>query len=92
MSVILIDILTTPQAAVILDASLTDATEVVLLCLCVHTVLATLGAFNAFGCNVNAFFGGIASTSLHGWVWIICALIGSAVGIGLSPLFRLQNV
>ena len=42
---------------VILDASLTDATEVVLLCLCVHTVLATLGgglmmgygAFNAFG-------------------------------------------
>jgi hypothetical protein len=23
----------------------------------------------AFGCNVGAYFSGIASGSLHGWVW-----------------------
>ncbi|HEY9803829.1 MAG TPA: YeeE/YedE family protein [Leptolyngbyaceae cyanobacterium] len=47
------------------------------------------GAFTAFGCNVSAFFSGIASTSLHGWVWIICALLGTAIGVKLRPLFRL---
>jgi hypothetical protein len=45
------------------------------------------GALNAFGCNVNAFFGGIASTSLHGWVWIIFALGGSLIGARLRPIF-----
>ncbi|MDZ4876550.1 MAG: hypothetical protein CLLPBCKN_005985 [Chroococcidiopsis cubana SAG 39.79] len=49
------------------------------------------GAFIAFGCNVSAFFGGIASTSLHGWVWIASALLGTAIGIRLRPLFRLSN-
>ncbi len=47
------------------------------------------GAFMAYGCNVSAFFGGIASTSLHGWVWIIFALGGTLIGIRLRPLFRL---
>ncbi|MBD2035872.1 YeeE/YedE family protein [Leptolyngbya sp. FACHB-321] len=46
------------------------------------------GAFLAYGCNVSAFFGGIASTSLHGWVWILCALVGTAVGLRLRPLFH----
>lgn len=49
------------------------------------------GAFIAFGCNVSAFFSGIASTSLHGWVWIISALLGTVVGIRLRPLFHLPN-
>lgn len=49
------------------------------------------GAFTAFGCNVSAFFSGIASTSLHGWIWIICALLGTVIGIRLRPLFRLPN-
>lgn len=39
------------------------------------------GAFLAAGCNVSAFFGGIASTSIHGWVWIIFALIGTWFGV-----------
>jgi hypothetical protein len=54
-------------------------------------LLMGYGALNAFGCNVNAFFGGIASTSLHGWVWIIFALLGSFVGIKLRPVFKLKN-
>lgn len=49
------------------------------------------GAFTAFGCNVSAFFSGIASTSIHGWVWIVCALLGTAIGIKLRPLFSLPN-
>jgi uncharacterized protein len=54
-------------------------------------LLMGYGALNAFGCNVNAFFGGIASTSLHGWVWIIFALLGSFVGIKLRSIFKLKN-
>ncbi|HEY9852923.1 MAG TPA: YeeE/YedE thiosulfate transporter family protein [Leptolyngbyaceae cyanobacterium] len=44
------------------------------------------GAFLGFGCNVSAFFGGIASTSVHGWVWIFCALVGTAIGLYLRSL------
>lgn len=39
------------------------------------------GARIAFGCNVGAFFSGIASTSLHGWLWILAALPGCWVGL-----------
>lgn len=49
------------------------------------------GARLAFGCNVGAYFSGIASTSLHGWLWIIFALLGTAIGVKLRPLFRLAN-
>ncbi|WP_431303474.1 YeeE/YedE family protein [Sediminicoccus sp. BL-A-41-H5] len=47
------------------------------------------GAIIAFGCNISAFLGGILSGSLHGWVWIIPALAGNALGARLRPLFRL---
>ncbi len=40
----------------------------------------------AFGCNVGAFFSGIATGSLHGWVWFAAALLGSALGVKLRPL------
>lgn len=63
--------------------------------LMVSTLLGGLimgyGAFLAYGCNVSAFFGGIASTSVHGWVWILFALLGTAIGIRLRPLFRLPG-
>jgi uncharacterized membrane protein YedE/YeeE len=49
------------------------------------------GARIAFGCNIGAFFSGIASTSLHGWLWIIFALGGTWIGIRLRPLFGLGN-
>ena len=44
----------------------------------------------AFGCNVGAFFSGISTGSLHGWVWFIAAFIGSYVGILLRPRFGLD--
>ena len=37
----------------------------------------------AFGCNVGAYLGGIASASLHGWVWFALAFIGSIYGVRL---------
>ena len=37
----------------------------------------------AFGCNVGAFFSGISTGSLHGWVWLACAFAGSWSGIAL---------
>ncbi len=54
-------------------------------------ILMGYGASLAFGCNVGAYFSGIASTSLHGWLWIVFALIGSAVGVRLRPWFHLSN-
>ncbi|MBT0959587.1 YeeE/YedE family protein [Denitromonas iodatirespirans] len=49
------------------------------------------GARIAFGCNIGAFVAGVASTSLHGWLWIVCAIPGTLWGIRLRPLFGLAN-
>lgn len=46
------------------------------------------GARLSYGCNIGAFFSGIASGSLHGWVWIVCAVAGTVLGIRLRPYFR----
>jgi uncharacterized membrane protein YedE/YeeE len=48
------------------------------------------GARLGFGCNIGAFVGGVASGSLHGWVWFAAALGGCAVGIRLRPRFGLS--
>nr|WP_233224416.1 YeeE/YedE family protein [Thiomonas sp. X19] len=37
----------------------------------------------AFGCNVGAYFSGIATGSLHGWIWFACAFLGSVLGVRL---------
>jgi uncharacterized membrane protein YedE/YeeE len=47
------------------------------------------GARLAYGCNVGAFFSGIASGSLHGWAWLVAAFVGNIVGTRLRPLFGL---
>jgi hypothetical protein len=49
------------------------------------------GAQLAGGCNIGGYFSGIASFSLHGWVWGITALAGTFVGLRLRPLFGLTN-
>lgn len=54
-------------------------------------LLLGYGARLAFGCNIGAFFSGIASGSLHGWVWLASAFAGSFVGIRLRPLFGLAR-
>jgi len=54
-------------------------------------VVMGYGARLAYGCNIGAFFSGVASGSLHGWVWIACAIPGNIIGVRLRPLFRLQH-
>lgn len=54
-------------------------------------LLMGYGARIAFGCNIGAYFDGIVSFSLHGWVWGAMALVGTWVGIRLRPLFGLAN-
>jgi uncharacterized protein len=49
------------------------------------------GARIAYGCNIGAFFSGVASTSLHGWLWIAAAFPGTWVGVRLRPVFGLRN-
>jgi uncharacterized membrane protein YedE/YeeE len=53
-------------------------------------LLLGYGARVAYGCNIGAFFSGIASGSLHGWLWMVAAFAGNAVGTGLRPLFGLR--
>ncbi len=54
-------------------------------------LLMGYGARLAFGCNVGAYFSGIASGSLHGWLWFAAALAGSFLGSRLRPLFGLGD-
>lgn len=49
------------------------------------------GARLGFGCNIGAFVGGVASGSLHGWVWFAASMAGSVIGIRLRPAFGLSR-
>ena len=52
-------------------------------------VMLGYGARIAFGCNIGAYFSGVASTSLHGWVWLAAAFTGNIVGTRWRPWFGL---
>jgi uncharacterized protein len=45
------------------------------------------GARLAYGCNIGAFFSGVASSSLHGWVWIVAAALGNVVAFRVLRRF-----
>jgi uncharacterized membrane protein YedE/YeeE len=62
-----------------------------LLAAVIGGLLMGWGARLGFGCNIGAFVSGVASGSLHGWVWFGAALIGSLVGIRFRPLFGLSR-
>lgn len=44
----------------------------------------------AFGCNVGAYFSGISTGSLHGWIWFVAAFAGSVLGVGLRARLGLK--
>jgi len=50
-------------------------------------LLLGYGARIAYGCNIGAYFSGIASGSLHGWLWLVAAFAGNALGVRLRPFF-----
>ncbi|MEW6031726.1 MAG: YeeE/YedE thiosulfate transporter family protein [Bacillota bacterium] len=43
-------------------------------------LLMGYGARIAFGCNIGAFFSGIGSMSLHGWVYAVFIFVGAYIG------------
>jgi uncharacterized membrane protein YedE/YeeE len=45
------------------------------------------GARLASGCNIGAYFSGVASASLHGYVWFLSALAGTYVGARARNVF-----
>ncbi len=52
-------------------------------------LLLGYGSRIAYGCNIGAYFSGIASGSLHGWLWLPCAFAGNILGTYLRPTFGL---
>ena len=52
-------------------------------------LLLGYGARVAYGCNIGAYFSGIASGSLHGWLWLPAAFTGNVLGTSLRPCFGL---
>ena len=60
-----------------------------LLAAVIGGLLLGYGARIAYGCNIGAYFGGISSTSMHGWLWFAAAFIGSTLGTRLRPAFGL---
>src|SRR5699024_10279456 len=41
----------------------------------------------AFGCNVGAMVSGVTTGSLHGWIWIVLAFIGSFFGLRIRKRY-----
>lgn len=54
-------------------------------------LLLGYGARLAFGCNIGALLGGIASGSLHGWLWLIAAFIGGIVGVKIRVWIKFDK-
>ncbi len=52
-------------------------------------ILLGYGARVAYGCNIGAYFSGIASGSLHGWLWLPAAFAGNILGTSMRPFFDL---
>jgi uncharacterized protein len=51
-------------------------------------LLMGYGGRVAFGCNIGAFFSGVVSGSLHGWLWLVCGFTGSILGTYVRKWLR----
>ncbi len=54
-------------------------------------LLLGYGARLAFGCNIGGLLAGIASGSLHGWLWLLAGFCGSLVGVQFRILLRMDK-
>lgn len=52
-------------------------------------LLLGYGSRIAYGCNIGAFFSGVSSASLSGWVWFVSAFIGNIVGLFIKKRLAL---
>lgn len=62
-----------------------------LLAAVIGGLLLGYGARIAYGCNVGAYFSGIASGSLHGYLWAVAAFAGNIIGVRLRPYFFFEK-
>ncbi len=49
-------------------------------------LLLGYGARLAFGCNIGGLYSGIASGSLHGWLWLVAGFIGTIAGVSIRKI------
>lgn len=42
----------------------------------------------AFGCNIGGMVSGISTGSLHGWIWVPMAFLGTLIGVRLRKRFN----
>jgi len=54
-------------------------------------LLLGYGARIAYGCNIGAYFSGISSGSLHGYLWAVAAFAGNILGVKLRPWFFMER-
>ena len=54
-------------------------------------LLLGYGARLAFGCNIGALLAGISSGSLHGWLWLIAAFMGSIIGVRIRIMLGFDH-
>lgn len=62
-----------------------------LLAAIIGGLLLGYGARIAYGCNIGAYFSGISSTSMHGWLWFVAAFVGSTLGTRMRPYFGMSR-
>ncbi len=49
-------------------------------------LLLGYGARLAFGCNIGGLYSGIASGSLHGWLWLVAGFTGTIAGVYIRSM------
>lgn len=54
-------------------------------------VVMGYGAQISYGCNIGSYISALSSGSAHGWLWLVCAFAGTAVGVGVRRLVGLDN-
>ena len=54
-------------------------------------LLLGYGARLAFGCNIGALVGGMASGSLHAWLWLVAAFSGGIVGVKIRVWMKFDK-
>lgn len=42
----------------------------------------------AFGCNIGAMLSGVSTGSIHGWIWIPLAFVGTILGVRIRRHYR----
>lgn len=50
-------------------------------------IMLGYGSRIAYGCNIGAFYSGVSSGNLGGWIWFISAFIGNIFGVSLKRRF-----